>query len=131
MLVVHLFVSFAHVNLCHFFSSSWYRELAATSACGSSWTFLFTFFHLSNLFKNWFTLACFHRLGKIPELKLLSIIMVMLDESTFETILSNLGPIQSSPVALVVSRFDNNFLTKATFVSGILKYVSRWTFEFT
>ena len=42
MLVVHLFVSYAHVNLCHIFSSSWCQELAATSACGSSWTFLFT-----------------------------------------------------------------------------------------
>ena len=28
-------------NLCHFFSSSWCRGLAAASACGSSWTFLF------------------------------------------------------------------------------------------
>ena len=45
MLIVHLFVSYAHVNLCHFFSSSWYRGLAATSAHGSSWTFLFTFFY--------------------------------------------------------------------------------------
>ena len=44
MLIVHLFVSYAHVNLCHFFSSSWCQGLAATSACGSSWTFLFTFF---------------------------------------------------------------------------------------
>ena len=43
MLIVHLFVSFAHINLCHFFSSSWCQGLAATSACGSSWTFLFTF----------------------------------------------------------------------------------------
>ena len=43
MLIVHLFVSYAHVNLCHFFSSSWYWGLAAASACGSSWTFLFTF----------------------------------------------------------------------------------------
>ena len=43
MLIVHLFISFAHVNLCHFFSSSWCRGLAAVSACGSSWTFLFTF----------------------------------------------------------------------------------------
>ena len=41
MLIVHLFVSYAHVNLCHFFSSSWCRGLAAASACGSSWTFLF------------------------------------------------------------------------------------------
>ena len=37
------FVSCAHVNLCHFFSSSWCRWLAAASACGSSWTYLFTF----------------------------------------------------------------------------------------
>ena len=42
MLIVHLFVSYAHVNLRHFFSSSWCRGLAAASACGSSWTFLFT-----------------------------------------------------------------------------------------
>ena len=43
MLFVHLFVSYAHVNLCHVFSSSWCRGLAVTSAYGSSWTFLFTF----------------------------------------------------------------------------------------
>ena len=43
MLIVHLFVIYAHVYLCHFFSSSWCQGLAATSACGSSWTFLFTF----------------------------------------------------------------------------------------
>ena len=49
MVIVHLFVSYAHVNLCHFFSSSWYRGLAATSAYGSSWTFLFTFFILLRL----------------------------------------------------------------------------------
>ena len=42
-LIVHLFVSYAHVNLCHFFSSAWYQGMAATS-CGSSWTFLFFFF---------------------------------------------------------------------------------------
>ena len=42
VLIVHLFVSYAHVNLCHFFSSTWCRRLAAASACGSSWTFLFT-----------------------------------------------------------------------------------------
>ena len=40
VLIVHLFVSYAHVNLCHFFL---FRRLAATSACDSSWTFLFTF----------------------------------------------------------------------------------------
>ena len=45
MLIVYLFVSYAHVNLCHFFSSSWCRGLAAASACGSSWTFLFTYFN--------------------------------------------------------------------------------------
>ena len=43
MLIVHLFVSYAHVNLCHFFSSFWCRGLAAASACGSSWTFQFIF----------------------------------------------------------------------------------------
>ena len=31
-----------HTLICHFFSSSWCRGLAATSACVSSWTFLFT-----------------------------------------------------------------------------------------
>ena len=44
MLIVHLFVSYdAHVNLCHFFSSSWCQEVVATPTCGSSWTVLFTF----------------------------------------------------------------------------------------
>ena len=43
VLIVHLFVSYAHVHLCHFFSSSWCQGFAATSACGSSWTFLFPF----------------------------------------------------------------------------------------
>ena len=41
MLIVHLFVSYAHVSLCHFLSSSWCRGFAAASACSSSWTFLF------------------------------------------------------------------------------------------
>ena len=41
MLIVQLFVSYAHVNLCRFFSSYWCRGLAAASACGSSWAFLF------------------------------------------------------------------------------------------
>ena len=36
MLIMNWFVSYAHVNLCHFFSSSWCQGLAATSACGSS-----------------------------------------------------------------------------------------------
>ena len=36
----------------HNFSSSWCQELAATSACGSSWTFLFTFFVLNDKKKN-------------------------------------------------------------------------------
>ena len=39
MLIVHLFVSYSHVNLCHFFSSSWCRGLAAASACSSSCPF--------------------------------------------------------------------------------------------
>ena len=45
MLIVHSFVSYAHVNLCHFLSSSWCRGLAAASACGSSWTFLLNFYN--------------------------------------------------------------------------------------
>ena len=44
MLIMHLFVSYAHVNLCDFFSSPWCRGLAAASACGFSLTFLFTIF---------------------------------------------------------------------------------------
>ena len=50
MLIVHLYVSYAHVNLCHFFCHSWCRGF---SACGSSWTFLFTFLYfdvISNSF---------------------------------------------------------------------------------
>ena len=48
MLIVHLFVSYAQVNLCHFFSSYWCRGLAAISTYGSSWNFLFTFFKVAN-----------------------------------------------------------------------------------
>ena len=48
VLIVPLFVSYAHVNLCHYFSSSWYQRLAATSACGCSCTFLFTFLFVFN-----------------------------------------------------------------------------------
>ena len=48
MRIAHLFVSYAHVNLCHVFSSSWCQGLAATSACSSSCTFLFTFLNLKN-----------------------------------------------------------------------------------
>ena len=37
MLIVHLFVSYAHVNLCHFFSFSWCRGVG----CGFClWLFL-------------------------------------------------------------------------------------------
>ena len=43
------FVSYAHVNLCHFSSSAWCRGLAAASACGCSWTFLFIFLRLTRL----------------------------------------------------------------------------------
>ena len=43
MHIVHLFVIYVHFHLCHLFSSSWCQVLAATSARGSSWTFLFTF----------------------------------------------------------------------------------------
>ena len=48
MLIVHLFDSYAHVNLSHFFSSSWCQGLGATSACGSSWTILLTFYKVLN-----------------------------------------------------------------------------------
>ena len=58
VLIMHLFVSFAHVNLCHFFSSSWCQELAATSACGSSWTLLFTF--LCSLCFSWVFTEIWH-----------------------------------------------------------------------
>ena len=47
VLIVLLFVSYLHVNLCHFFSSSWCRDLTAAYACGSSWTFLFTFLEIT------------------------------------------------------------------------------------
>ena len=39
LLKFSLIISYAHVNLCHFFSSSWCQGLAATSSCVSSWTF--------------------------------------------------------------------------------------------
>ena len=42
-LCAYLFVSYVHVNLCHFFSSSWCQGLAETSACDFSRTFLFIF----------------------------------------------------------------------------------------
>ena len=45
--IVHLFVVYARVDLCHFSSSSWCRRLVAASACGSSLTFLFTFLEYS------------------------------------------------------------------------------------
>ena len=53
VLIVHLFVSYANFNLCHIFSSSWCRGLAATFACGSSWTFLITYliWHIEFLIK--------------------------------------------------------------------------------
>ena len=47
-LCAYLFVIYAHVNLCHIFSSFWCRGLAAASACGASWTFLFTFWLVLN-----------------------------------------------------------------------------------
>ena len=50
MFIVHLFVSYAHVNLCHVFCSFWCRGLTAASDCGSSLTFLFNFFNIFSLF---------------------------------------------------------------------------------
>ena len=49
VLIVHLFVCYAHVNLCHFFSSSWCRQLAVASACGPSLTFLLTILYIIKL----------------------------------------------------------------------------------
>ena len=43
MLIGHLFVNYAHVNMCHCFSSFWCRGLAVASACGFSWPCLFNF----------------------------------------------------------------------------------------
>ena len=48
VLIVHLLVSYAHVNPCHFLSSSCCRGLAAASAFDTSWTFLFTFLLCEN-----------------------------------------------------------------------------------
>ena len=45
MRIVHLFVYFARVNFCLFFSSSWCLGLAAASDCGSPWTVLLTFLY--------------------------------------------------------------------------------------
>ena len=55
VLIVHLFVSYAHVNLCHFFASSWCQGLAATSACALPGLFYLPFLvhlpgHLHSLF---------------------------------------------------------------------------------
>ena len=65
MLIVHLFVSYAFINLCHVFSSSWYRGLTAASVCGSSRTFLFTllegastFFCISSKYAQRLLLKC-------------------------------------------------------------------------
>ena len=65
MLIVHLFVSYIHVNLCHSFSSFWCRGLAVASACGSSWTFLFTFIHAYEGYHTrirWLSNRTFHKL---------------------------------------------------------------------
>ena len=62
MLIVHLFVRYAHVNLCHFFLSSWCQGLAATSACCSACISMFTCLMLClwpgpSLFNYWFPLT--------------------------------------------------------------------------
>ena len=68
----HLFVSYAHVNLCHLFSSTWCQGLAVASTCGSSWTFLFTFLSeklpLSTALLNLATLNCDCFLPLLPEI---------------------------------------------------------------
>ena len=55
MRIMHLFVSCMRVGLCRFFSFSWRRGLAATSACGSSWTFLFTFLTTDTIYAHLFS----------------------------------------------------------------------------
>ena len=52
MLLVHLFVCFARVCFCPFFSSSWRRGLAAVCDCDIPWTFLLTFLDL-HVEKRW------------------------------------------------------------------------------
>ena len=52
MVIVHLFVNYAHVNLCHFSLPPGNQGLAATSACDSFWTFLFTVLLPSTDLKN-------------------------------------------------------------------------------
>ena len=42
-----IFLLAMHTLICHFFSFSLSWGLAAASACGSSWTFLFTFFNFN------------------------------------------------------------------------------------
>ena len=68
MLIVHVFVSYAHANLCHFFSSSWCRGLAAASACGSSWTFLFIFLVIFSLAFSTQYIYINHRQSKMPSI---------------------------------------------------------------
>ena len=58
------FSSGTFVNLCHCFSSSWCRRLAAASACGSSWTFLFTLFGFY-LWHCTVWILCEHRCEKV------------------------------------------------------------------
>ena len=62
-----LFVSYAHVNLCHSFSSTWCQGLAASSACGSFWTFLFTFFPLPTLLAKKFSCCVSYRLVEVGD----------------------------------------------------------------
>ena len=46
MILVHLFVYFAHINFSIFsLASSWCRGLAAACDCGFPWTFLLIFFN--------------------------------------------------------------------------------------
>ena len=53
MLLMHLFVYFAHINFCPF-SSSWCQGLTAACDCGTSWTF--NFFSL-NYHLDWFMMS--------------------------------------------------------------------------
>ena len=89
------------VNLCLLFSSSWCQgssswcqRLAVTSACGSSWTFLFTFLTLAGviptaqalekILKNW------------PCSTLMPVVWVKSSTSLFNAVLSGLNTVWSN-----------------------------------
>ena len=63
--------------------------------------------------------------------KLLFMMFVMLEHIASGAILSNLGPIQSRPVAFVTSKLVRNFFTNDMFIIGILNKSFTGTLEST